>query len=109
MGEFVFPETLRRMRNWNENEKNKKDERVNVNIFGDKSKNNHNNLERRHSEQTSHHLGHVLNQNFSLEMSFSQVVKFKLEYIGIMNKIRINPIGAGAQFSEGYFAMKKRI
>ena len=77
MGEFVFPETLRRMRQWEENENNKKEEKINVNIFGDKSKNNHNNLERRHSEQTFHHLGHVLNQNFSLEMSFSQVVHLK--------------------------------
>ena len=68
----MFPETLRRMRNWNENEQNRKEDRVNVNIFGDKSKSNHNNFEKNNFEQKSH-LGQVLTQNFSLEMCFSQV------------------------------------
>ena len=72
MGEFVFPETLRRMRQWEENENNKKGERINVNIFGDKSKNNHNKTEKNNFDQKTH-LGQVLNQNFSLEMCFSQV------------------------------------
>ena len=73
MGEFVFPETLKRMRNWNE-EQNcvKREEKLSVNVPANKSKHNFQHWGKNVSEQNTQ-LGQVWNQKFFMEMSFSQV------------------------------------
>ena len=79
MGEFVFPETLKRMRNWDQDQgKERRDDRgasqPSTGLFVNKSKINHHNFEGKTvtSDQKSHP-SQVWNQKFSLEMSFSQV------------------------------------
>lgn len=73
MGEFVFPETLKRMRNWNE-EQNcaKREEKLSVNVPANKSKHNFQQRGKNVFEQNNQ-LGQVWNQKFFMEMSFSQV------------------------------------
>jgi len=78
MGEFVFPETLKRMRNWNQPEtkdcwKRNEAERRRIAVdVAHKSKTNQQNFEKNNCDQKSH-LGQVWNQKFSLEMCFSQI------------------------------------
>ena len=77
MGEFVFPETLKRMRNWNENENcGKREEKLTVKTSLNKSKNNfdqRSGCSSTNSCEQNSQLGQVWGQKFFVEMSFSQV------------------------------------